>query len=341
MKNAVLVLASLLWFTGTAGGQESSKVGTTAAQFLKIGVGGRAMAMGEAAAGVVEDPSALYWNPAGLIELSKLSVFASHTQWFADIKHNYFGFVVPLGDNNRVGVSGTVLSMGQMEITTEQNPTGTGDFFEASDIAVGVTYTVRMVEFFTFGATVKYISQSISNETASAVALDFGTRLNTGFNGVVIGMGYTNFGTTMKLEGRDLRRTYDPNPDNATNVGVASFLGTESWELPVNFRVGIGWNVIGNGNSAFQDDQHAVTLAFDANHPNDGPEHASVGVEYKWQELVALRAGYRFKDDVRNLSYGVGLHWQPAGQLTLGVDYATASLNRLGPVHILSLTVGF
>jgi long-subunit fatty acid transport protein len=341
MKNAALVLVCILCFSAGAGGQESSKAGTTAAQFLKIGVGARAMAMGEATAGVVKDPSALYWNPAGLIELPRLSLFASHTRWFADINHSYFGFVVPLGDNNRLGVSGTVLSMGKMEITTEQNPMGTGDFFEASDIAVGVTYTVRMVEFFTFGTTVKYISQSISNETATAVALDFGTRLNTSFNGIVIGMGYTNFGTTMKLDGRDLRKTYDPNPDNATNVGVASFLGTESWELPVNFRVGIGWNLMGSGNSAFQDDQHSVTLAVDANHPNDGPEHASVGVEYKWQDLIAMRAGYRFKDDIRSLTYGLGLHWQPTEQFTFGVDYASATLNRLGPIHILSLTLEF
>jgi long-subunit fatty acid transport protein len=341
MKNAALVLVCILCFSAGAGGQESSKAGTTAAQFLKIGVGARAMAMGEATAGVVKDPSALYWNPAGLIELPRLSLFASHTRWFADINHSYFGFVVPLGDNNRLGVSGTVLSMGKMEITTEQNPMGTGDFFEASDIAVGVTYTVRMVEFFTFGTTVKYISQSISNETATAVALDFGTRLNTSFNGIVIGMGYANFGTTMKLDGRDLRKTYDPNPDNATNVGVASFLGTESWELPVNFRVGIGWNLMGSGNSAFQDDQHSVTLAVDANHPNDGPEHASVGVEYKWQDLIALRAGYRFKDDIRSLTYGLGLHWQPTEQFTFGVDYASATLNRLGPIHILSLTLEF
>ena len=341
MKNAALVLVCILCFSAGAGGQESSKAGTTAAQFLKIGVGARAMAMGEATAGVVKDPSALYWNPAGLIELPRLSLFASHTRWFADINHSYFGFVVPLGDNNRLGVSGTVLSMGKMEITTEQNPMGTGDFFEASDIAVGVTYTVRMVEFFTFGTTVKYISQSISNETATAVALDFGTRLNASFNGIVIGMGYANFGTTMKLDGRDLRKTYDPNPDNATNVGVASFLGTESWELPVNFRVGIGWNLMGSGNSAFQDDQHSVTLAVDANHPNDGPEHASVGVEYKWQDLIALRAGYRFKDDIRSLTYGLGLHWQPTEQFTFGVDYASATLNRLGPIHILSLTLEF
>jgi len=341
MKNAAFVLMCILCFTVAAGGQDLSKAGTTAAQFLKIGVGGRAMAMGEAAAGVVKDPSALYWNPAGLIEIPSISLFVAHTRWFADINHNYFGLVVPVGDNSRLGVSGTVLSMGEMEVTTEQYPMGTGDFFEASDVAVGVTYAVRMVEFFTFGTTVKYISQSISNETATAVALDFGTRLNTGFNGVVIGMGYTNFGTTMKLDGRDLRKTFDPNPDNATNVGVASFLGTESWELPVNFRVGVGWNLVGTGSTAFQSDQHTLTLAVDANHPNDGPENASIGVEYKWQDLIALRGGYRIKDDVRSLSYGLGLHWQPAERMAFELDYATATLNRLGPIHILSLTLEF
>jgi hypothetical protein len=341
LKRLFLVFLALSGLIAFGQSQESSKAGTTAAQFLKIGAGARAMALGGAVSAVVSDPSSLYWNPAGVVDAPQITFLASHTQLFADVKHNFFGCIVPVTENSNLGVSATVLSMGRMEITTELRPQGIGEYFDASDIAIGASYGVRMADFFAFGASAKYISQTIYNESASAVAFDFGTRLYTGFEGIVVGMSYSNFGTTMKLEGRDLRKTYDPNPNNATNVGVTSFLGTESWELPVNFRVGVGWKAMGVGGAYVESDQHALTLEVDANHPNDGPENAIVGMEYIWNELVAVRGAYRFNDDIRTWSYGFGLNWQAAKQFGLGVDFAASAYERLGVVQTLSLVVRF
>ena len=53
------LLMSVLPFSQTV-----SKTGTTAAQFLKIGIGARALAMGGAYSAVSDDATALYWNPA-------------------------------------------------------------------------------------------------------------------------------------------------------------------------------------------------------------------------------------------------------------------------------------
>ena len=44
----------------------ASGPGTTAADILKIGVGARAIGMGEAYVAQADDVSSLYWNPAGL-----------------------------------------------------------------------------------------------------------------------------------------------------------------------------------------------------------------------------------------------------------------------------------
>ncbi|MGB2957357.1 MAG: PorV/PorQ family protein [Bacteroidota bacterium] len=323
-----------------AGAQESNKAGTSAAQFLKIGVGARAMGMGGATVGIVDDASAAYWNPAGLSGVQSFTLIGAHTRWFADVTHQYFGVVLPLGDDHRIGASATVLSAGDIEITTENQPRGTGTFYSATDLAIGLSYSGRLVEFFSFGATFKYITQSIYNESASAVAVDLGTILHTGFNGITIGMAFTNFGTSLKLEGRDLHRTYDPNPNSAANTGVSSYLGTESWELPVNFRVGIGWTVMGPVDAMLRDETHAVRLGADANHANDGPESAVVGLEYSWRNILALRGGYTFNDDVRTWSAGVGLHWGNAQSLAVGVDYAYTDLDRLGPIHVFTLILG-
>ena len=341
MKTLLCILVSAACLAGSAFGQQDNKAGTTAAQFLKIGVGARAIGMAEAAVGLADDPTSMYWNVSGLTGVTTTTITATHTNWFAGISHQYFGIVLPVGDDHRFGLNATVLDAGEIETTTEEEPHGTGDFYKANDVAVGVSYAARLVDFFSFGATVKFVSQSIANESASAIGVDLGTTLRTGYKGITIGMAFTNFGTTLQLDGRDLHRTYDPHPNNSANTGVSSYLATESWDLPVMFRVGIGWDLVGAGDALLHDDLHAVRLAIDARHPNDAPENASVGAEYEWGQLIALRGGYFFNDDVRTWSAGGGVRWHSDGSFAVGVDYAYASLDPLGPIHVFTLTMGF
>jgi long-subunit fatty acid transport protein len=117
MKTTLSLFLCVLLACVVAHGQETNKAGTTAAQFLKIGVGARGTAMAGAVSAVIDDASALYWNPAGLLELSRLSLHATHTKWIADIDHEYAGLVVPVGDNSRLGISATLLTVGEIEIT--------------------------------------------------------------------------------------------------------------------------------------------------------------------------------------------------------------------------------
>ena len=42
------------------------KAGTTAAKFLSIGVGSKAVGMGGSYTSIADDATAMYWNPAGL-----------------------------------------------------------------------------------------------------------------------------------------------------------------------------------------------------------------------------------------------------------------------------------
>lgn len=338
LLNIVLILTLLSPF---AAAQDPNKAGTTAAQFLKIGIGARASGMGGATAALSDDPYAMYWNPAGLTGVYKLTATAAYTDWFVDIQHQYFGVVFPLSENMKVGVSTTILSMDEMEITTEQNPEGTGEFFEASDAAVGLSFAVRMVNFFSFGINVKYITQSLYNETASAVAFDLGTVLSTGYQGIKIGMCFSNFGSKMQLDGRDLQKTYDPNPNNASNTGVISKLETEEWDLPINFRVGVGWDIMGTGDVMIHNPVHTVKFAVDANHPNDALENAVVGLEYGWQDLIFFRGGYHFNDDLRSWSAGMGLNYSASSAIALGMDYSISDFDKLGTIQRVSLNVGF
>jgi len=320
--------------------QSTNKAGTSSAQFLKIGVGAEQTSMAGATAALVSDESAMYWNPAGLVEVRRTGFYANFTNWFADIQHNYFGFVLPISNNQTIGINATMLTMNEMEVTTELEPQGTGVFFDASDIAIGISYSMQVVDFFSFGTTVKLISQSIYNESASAFAFDIGTKLNTGFYGIKIGMAFTNFGTKLQLSGRDLERTYDPNKSSASNVGVISDLKTEAWELPTNFRVGVGWDIVNSHSAMVIDNEHKLQLALDANHPIDAKENVAVGFNYTWHKLLSVRSGYHFNDDVYTWVIGFGVNWNIPNTANIGVDYAYSELDKLGDVHSFTVKLG-
>jgi len=68
-----------------------SKVGTTAAPFLEIDVGSRAIGMGSAFVAVANDATALYWNPAGISRLPGNEMVFIHSAWIADINYDFVG----------------------------------------------------------------------------------------------------------------------------------------------------------------------------------------------------------------------------------------------------------
>src|SRR5215471_4820039 len=74
------------------GGQ---RAGTSSATFLRIGVGARAVGMGETFVAVANDPSAIYWNPAGLASLQRREFSISHVQWPADIGYEHVTLTLP------------------------------------------------------------------------------------------------------------------------------------------------------------------------------------------------------------------------------------------------------
>ena len=180
------------------GGQ---RAGISTAQFLKIGVGGRATAMGDAFVAIANDVSALYWNPAGLSQFSENQVMFSHNQWVVDINHDFVGAVYHLDDANTFGVSLTSLSMDEMKVTTEYAPFGTGEYFGFSDFGIAVSYSRKMTEQFSFGGTVRYIEETLDVLKMRGVMIDLGTYYWTGLGSTRFAVAVTNFGNDLAPDG--------------------------------------------------------------------------------------------------------------------------------------------
>ncbi|MDT8324249.1 MAG: PorV/PorQ family protein, partial [Bacteroidota bacterium] len=151
-----------------------SKVGTTAAQFLGIGVGPRAVAMGGAYVAMGDDASAMYWNPGGLSRIGHSQVVASHTGWLVDTDLNWVGLTLALDASNAIGISLTQLDYGEEKVRTVVMPEGTGARWTAQDLAFTITYARSLTDRFSIGGSFKYITQQIWNESASTIAFDVG-----------------------------------------------------------------------------------------------------------------------------------------------------------------------
>lgn len=343
MKNITKITLIILIFVSTVSGQNFisnvSKAGISAAPFLTIGLGPRANSMGGAFVAMADDATALYWNPAGLPLIKENMFIVTHSEWLADISFDFGGIVLNLGAIGNLGASVTTLTMDEMEVRTEDEPEGTGEFFSATDIAFATTYAKSLTDRFSIGFTGKYILQKIWHSQASTFALDFGTLFRTDFlNGLRIGAVVSNFGPDMKMDGRDLRYFVDPDPRVlGNNDRIPSRLETDPWPLPLNFQFGLATDV-------YEADGNVLTVSADAMHPSDNYEYVNFGVEFVINDMIFLRGGFRgifLDDNEEGLTLGSGLDLSLAGNTKLKLDYAYQTFGRLSDVQSFAMTILF
>jgi hypothetical protein len=330
----LIVIVFLFGLTNTGFGGEFSKVGTVGAQFLKIGMGARYVGMGEASVACVNDAYAMYWNPAGLTQLSKVNLSLTNVDWIGDVQLNYVTFGKPLGDYAACGVSLTALSMGQMEVTTVEEPEGTGETFTASSYSLALGYGRKLTDRFSVGISGKYIWERISEERASGFAFDFGTLFYTGFKSLRMGMNISNLGSEMKVDGPELDSYYNPEPGNPNYDNVKSKLAVDPYDLPLTFRLGLAYDLI-------ESPESKLTVSVEAKHPNDNLQQASFGGEYLWRDVLSLRAGYKFNYEEEGLTLGGGVKLKAGKKTNLDINYAWADFSRLQSVHRFSLGFEF
>lgn len=320
--------------------QKVSKTGTTAASFLEIGVGGKAQAMGGAFVGLANDASALYWNAGGAARLKTNEVILYHSQWLADTKFSFAGLVIPVAEVGTFGLSFTSLSMADMAVRTVDMPEGTGEFFSAGDFSIGLTYARFITDRFSIGFTAKYVQQTIWHMSAKGIAIDAGTMFKTDLlNGMVIGASISNFGTGMKLEGRDTRMYYSVDQTKlGANERIPFNIDLDTWDMPLILQIGVAFPV-------FQYEEYKAVAAIDAVHPSNNYESLNCGTEISYHDWIFLRGGYQslFLDDHEGgLTLGIGLNSE---MLFTGnpvhFDYSYRDFGRLQSIHSFSLNIGF
>jgi len=323
-KILILALAVLLLGSMSLTAKPFGKTGTAALQFLKLGIDARAVGMGEAYTAVTDDISSVYWNPAGLAPALQQQAFFSHTNWPANIMHEYAA-VSRTNGVSTWALSATVLHMDEMDITTEEEFGPTGEKFTNSDIAVGLSYAAALTDKFSFGLTGKYLRENLYTYSVNSFSFDLGSMYNTGWQNLKIGMALRNFGPDIKYKvDNDEDGRYDEDPYDLLDNDGDGLKDEDGQELenkiPMNFSLGISGDLIRTN-----DTHWLASLQLD--NCIDRLETWNLGTEYRWGNLY-LRSGYQFNYDTNGFSAGFGVQI-PSRFAVFNVDYAYTDMDKL------------
>jgi opacity protein-like surface antigen len=336
---AALCLMILVRHADAQQTRKTTKVGTTVAQFLKIPTGARSIAMGNTGASLEGDVYSIYWNPGALARLrTPGEATFNHAEWLADISYDYAAAGLTLEGLGTLGVSITSLRVPEDIVRTEINPDGDGRRWDYSSFAMGFSFARSLTDRFSIGFTAKYIRESIWHMSSQGFAFDIGTIYTTSFNDLKIGASISNFGTKMRLDGHDI--SFNNFPNGSLGQGpqnVESIYKTESFDIPLTFRIGVSMDLV-------RMDNLRATAALDATHPNDNVEYVNSGLELAYDEMFFGRVGYKslfYDESEEGLTWGVGVLFALNNTTGIKVDYAFADFGRLQNVQFVSVGVTF
>ena len=294
------------WGTsGTLAGEGDA--GTRSAQFLKLGFGGRAAAMGGAFVGLANDAGAVYWNPAGLAGVDHTELSFMHLSWLQDIAYEYFAMAQPVRKWGTLGFGISYLHMDKLQ-GRDRDGEPTSDF-SASDMAITLGFGREIAGGLLLGGSIKSISERIDDRNAYGLAFDFGCLYRTPVEHLFLGGVIQNWG-------KDI-----------------SFV-EESFGLPRVFRLGASYRRSLVGNPA--------NLGVDVSFPADDETCLHSGIEYVYENTIAARIGYKNGSDLGNtagLSLGLGL--MTTRNQTYRIDYAFIPQGVLGNSHTFYFSISF
>ena len=328
----VMLLALLLLDVSTSSAQllpsfGRERAGTSGFQFLKIPVDARSAALSHTVTASAIDASSMFWNPALLAQTRGRTVIGfSNTQYHADVALNYVALAQQLG-SFKIGASVQTMDSGEMDVTTEFQPFGTGETFKVFDISIGATVSQALTDLFSYGLTARYVEESVASVSHMTVVFDAGVFYRIGNTGAQMAVAIRSFGFDSSGDG-EIERVVVGDP------GVVIEDSFEKITPPTTFQLGMTYEVFHN-----RGDNNRLLLAAELNNPNDNAESFNFGVEYIFNNLLALRTGYRFGvEEIGLPSFGVGFTVPGLGP-DLRIDYGFNQLDRLGSVHRVGLDI--
>ncbi|NOX90614.1 MAG: PorV/PorQ family protein [Calditrichaeota bacterium] len=291
-----------------------------AGEFLNIGAGSRISAMAGAGTAVVNDVSAAYWNPAGLVQAKGFQIQFTHgKQFISSIQHDYIALSHPVNENSTVGISLFYFTVNGIKDSRQafNEADNKVDYskiktFNTGDYALYLTFARKRTEDLQYGLNVKMIYRDFNVENAFGLGFDFGLQYRW-FDQVRLGLVLKDITGTMI----------------AWSTNEKEFI-TPSMRMGLSYR--FEWQATGLSVQPAVDLQVMFEGRDYSAQWNVGPMSLDSfwGLEVGYKHLIALRAGL---DDLKRFNTGIGLNIPK-----ISFDYAfTAYESELGNVHRISV----
>jgi hypothetical protein len=298
-----LCLTVLLVVVSAPSALRAGDPGDAGALFLRVGMGARASAMGEAFIGAAEDASAVYWNPAAMGAVLGTRLMFTHNEYIHTMRLEQIALTHET-EYGTIGLGFTGLYMDEMdryEDTPSATPLGK---FSAYDVCFSVAFARYLVPNLAAGVAVKAVHEKIDQETATGTAFDVGLYHVSKIPGVKFAVVATNVGAPMKFV-------------------------SQEFALPRTVKIG------GSYQREVPRIKGAILATADVVFPNDGDARPHLGAEYGFDKRLFVRAGYKGGYDTQGAAFGLGVRLRQ-----FEVDYGVLfGGNDLGDSHRLSLSL--
>ena len=336
MKKIILIL--ILIATSIYAGDVARK-GTTGAEQVLIPVGARGIATGGAFLANITGLESIYYNPAGLDVYPQTEAMFSYVNYIADINISYFAIGTSLGDIGSIGFDLKSFDFGDIPVTNEIFPDGTGETYSPSYITIGFTYSKVLTDRISIGTNLKLISENIQNTNATGFALDAGVQYRFS-DALMIGAAVKNIGSDMNYSGQDLAdRTGIPGSIPGSSTGSYEIV-TESFQIPSFFQLSLTY-------ALNFDEQNDLLLAGAYTANNSFEDVANLGLEYGFMSNFFVRGGYNFlfenaNDYVYGFTFGAGLDYNIGGEVGFVFDYAFRDVKDFPTAnHVFTIKLSF
>lgn len=336
LQGTALLLAAATLFAAQAWAGNPDRTGTAGAQELRIPVGTRGIALGGSTVASNHGIESIYYNPAGLGSTLGTEALFSDTEYLADMKVRYFALASKMSVGV-IGVTAKVLDLGDLNVTTEEAPEGTGEVESITFATLGLSYARYLTDAISFGGTIHYINESVLHTSASGVAFDLGLHYDAGWRNAKFGLVMKNIGPNMRFSGSDFEYILHIPGDDPQALPRSVTSVSSDFELPSYFQMGgevRPWESGDNSVTAYG--------AFQSN--NFSQDEFRGGLEYGYQDFFMVRGGYNLSDQDDFLfgpSFGVGLA-VPFGSSRIAVDYALQTVDTwFDDLHTFSARVTF
>ncbi len=338
MKKTILIIFTVLLTVSIYPGDKSRK-GTTGADQLLVPVGARSISTSGAFVATVDGLESIYYNPAGLDLSKKSEVMFSYMNYIADINMSYLAVGTNLGDFGSVGLSLKSFDIGDIPITTNELPDGTGSTYSPSFLTIGLTYSKTLTDRVSIGTNVKFINETIGNTSANGFAIDAGVQYKFNDN-LSIGATINNIGPNMSYSGQDLRvQTGVPGSVIGAPNGTYEVVA-ENFQIPSYFQLSLAYQ-------EHFDEQNKIMLAstFVANNALD--DVFNFGLEYSYINTLFIRGGYQLvtensEDSIFGFTAGAGVNYEIGTGMGVTFDYAYRDVSEFPTSnHIFTVKLAF